>query len=60
MNESKIQNDEGWRNRQIFQKLNLHTYKEREIIEESEPILDRRKEENKTKIIMYFYFSSKI
>ncbi len=37
------------------------TYKEREIIEEREPILDRRKEENKTKKkIMYFYFSSKI
>ncbi len=37
-----------------------HTYKEREIIVEIEPILDRRKEENKTKIIMYFYFSSKV
>ncbi len=35
------------------------TYKEREIIEERETILDRRKEENKTKKIMYFYFSSK-
>jgi hypothetical protein len=36
------------------------TYKEREIIKEREQILDRRKKENKTKKIMYFYFSSKI